>query len=121
MLDVSNIVTDPLFAQTLIVRRTTGSLNEYGEWVAGTPSDTTVIGSFQKATELELVQMAFGETQQEIRKLLTPTEIKVSEADDTQSDRIIWRGKRYKVIKITDDQDYGFYRAFAAFEGTEPV
>jgi len=118
MLNVSQIVTDPLFSQTMTVRRTTGSFNQYGEWVLGTPSEFTVTGCFQKATELELAQMAFGETQKEIRKLLTPTELKVSEADDTQSDRIIWRGRRFKVIKVTDNQDYGFYRAFAAYEGT---
>ena len=119
MLNMSQTVTSPLFAQALTVRRTTGAYNEYGEWVNATPTTFTAIGSFQKATELELVQLAFGETKQEIRKFLTPTEIKVSEADDTQSDRLIWRGRRFKVIKVTDDQDYGFFRAFAAFEGLE--
>lgn len=119
MLNMSPTVTAPFCAQTMTVRRAAGSYNEYGEWVSATASEFTVTGSFQKATELELAQMGIGEAKQEVRKLLTPTEIKVSEPDDTNSDRIIWRGKRYKAIKITDDQDYGFFRVFASYEGQE--
>lgn len=121
MLNVGHILTRPAFAQTVIVRSTAGSYNEYGEWESGTPADTEVLGCFQKATDLELAQMDFGETKQEIRKFLSPTEVKVSKADDAQSDRIIWRGKRFKVIHVSDNQDYGYFRAFAAFEGMEPV
>lgn len=119
MINVADIITDPMFAQTMTVRRAAGSFNEYGEWVGGTSSEFTCIGSFQKATDLDLAQLDVGEIKTEIRKLLTPTEIKVSIPDDSQSDRIIWRGRRFKVIRVSDNQDYGFFRAFCAYEGEE--
>ncbi len=119
MINVGQILSRPSFAQTLTVRSTTGGYNQYGEWESDTPSNTPVIGCFQKATELELSQLDFGETKQEIRKLLTQTEVNVSESDESLSDRIIWRGRRFKVVKVTDDQDYGFFRAFAVYEGQE--
>ncbi len=119
LVNVSSVLLSPKFRQTLTIRSTTGSRNEYGEWEDGTPTETTAKGSFQRVSERELAQLDFGDVKQEIRKLLTPTEINVSQNTDAQSDRIIWNGKRYRVLRVTDDSDNGFYRAFCAFEGVE--
>lgn len=117
--DVSNVVVADFCSRTVTVRRTTGNYNQYGEWESSTPSDFSATGSWQKVTEKELVQIGLGEIKQEVRKFLTTTEIKVSEDDDKLSDRIIVGTSRYKALKISDNEDYGFHRAFASFEGTE--
>lgn len=121
LINVSELMTDPDFAQTLTLRRTAGDYNTFGEWESETPVDSLVTGSWQKATEREIRQFDLGEIKTEVRKLLTVTEIKVSENDDKLSDRLIWakNSGRYKVLKVTDNSDNGFYRAFASFEGTE--
>mgnify|MGYP001592776294 CR=1 FL=1 len=121
LINVSELMTDPDFAQTLTLRRTEGSFNDYGEWESSTPVDSSVTGAWQKVTERDLAQLDLGEIKQEVRRFLTVTEIKVSEDDDKLSDRIIWakNGGRYKVLKVTDNSDNGFYRAYASFEGTE--
>lgn len=119
LVNLERVVLSPRFAQTVTVRRTTGEYNDYGEWESNAPSEFSATGSFQRVTEKELALLGFGEVKQEVRKLLTPTEIKVSEDDDKLSDRLIWSGKRYKVLKVTDDVDYGFYRAIGSYEGDE--
>lgn len=120
LLNVSDVVSDPDVARTLTVRRVSGSWIQ-GKWINGTPSEFTAKGSWQRVTPRELAQLDMGEIKQEVRKFLTTTEIKVSEDNDLQSDRIIWTEKsaRYKVIRVDDNDDYGFYRAYAAYEGTE--
>jgi hypothetical protein len=118
LLNVSEVVTCPKFAQTLTVRRTSGSWVK-GVWVSDTPSEFTSKGSWQKVTARELAQIGMGEIKQEVRKLLTPTEIQVSQNNDQQSDRIIWKSGRYKVLRVDDNSDYGYYRAYASFEGVE--
>jgi len=119
LITVEELLTDPDFAQTLTLRRNAGAYNDYGEWVSSGNTDSSVVGAWQKATEKELVQIGLGEIKQEMRKFLTTTEIKISESDDKLSDRLIWNSKRYKVLKVGDNKDNGYYRAFAAFEGVE--
>lgn len=119
LITVEELLTDPDFAQTLTLRRTSGSFNDYGEWDSAAPAESSVVGAWQKASDKELVQIDLGEIKQEVRKILTITEVKVSEDDDKLSDRLIWNGKRYKVLHVGDNIDNGYYRAFAAFEGVE--
>lgn len=120
MIEVGDIVTDPDFAQVLTVRRASGSWVK-GQWVDDTPTEFDATGSWQRVSARELVKLDMGEIKQEVRKFLTPTEIKVSENNDLQSDRIVWTYKnvRYKVIRVDDNSDYGYYRAYAMFEGVE--
>ncbi len=121
LIDVSELMTDPDFAQTLTIRRTTGEWVK-GAWVNDAPTEFPAVGSWQKVSARELVQLDMGEIKQEVRKLLTTTEILVSQDNDTQSDRIVWTNKnvRYKVLRVDDNRDNGYYRAYAAFEGVEP-
>lgn len=116
MINVSEIVTDPDFAQTVTVKRNTGGdYNDDGTWVNGSDSEFTVTGSLQKVTERDIKENQLGEVRDEMRKLLTPTEIKEAQGDNI-SDRFTWNGKTYKVIKVGDNSDYGYYRAFGVLE-----
>jgi hypothetical protein len=119
MIDVGDIVEDPDFAETLVVRRTTGAYDEYGRWSSNTPTEFDVKGSWQRVSAKELVQVGIGEIKQEVRKLLTTTSMLISESDANLSDRIIDGSDRYKVIYIDDNSNFGFVRSYAAFEGTE--
>lgn len=121
MINVSELMTDLDFVQTLTLRRTTGGYNQYGEWESDASVDSPITGSWQRASERELIQLDLGDVKQEVRKLLTKTQVFVAENDNKLSDRIIWpkTGGRYKIVRLSDNSDYGFYRAYATFEGTE--
>jgi len=117
--NMASVVTADFCSQELTLKRTTGSYNQYGEWVDGIPVLSPVSGSWQKVSAEELVQIGLGDIKEEVRKLLTPADIRISEDDDKGSDRIIDGIKRYKVIRVGDNSAYGYNRAFALFEGTE--
>jgi hypothetical protein len=121
LVNVSRVVTNSRFARSsgVVVRSYPGSYNKWGEWVDGTPSDRNATGSWQRVTENELVQVGLGEINQEVRKLLTKEILFISEKDDKRSDRIIDDTRRYKVLKITDNDDYGYNRVYCSFEGYE--
>lgn len=119
MINVADIVVDPDFAQTLTVRRTTGAYDDKGRWSSSAPSEFSAVGSWQRVTAKELAQLGLGEIKQETRKLLTVENILTSEDDDKLSDRIIDGTKRYKVIKIDDNSNFGYIRNYAVYEGNE--
>ncbi len=116
MINVADVVACPEFAQIIDVISNTGATRDsYGIPTVGTDTTTQVEGTVLKATPKELRQLGQGELAQEVIKFLTETEIKLSKVD-AQSDRLVWHGKKYKVIRVDDNSDFGFYRAFAQFE-----
>ena len=57
-----------------------------------------------------------GELNDEVIKFITQEKINVS-SNETQADRLIWRGGKYKVVRVKNNKDWGFYRAFGIYEG----
>lgn len=119
MINVADVVVDQDFAQTLSIRRTTGGYDNKGRWGGDVPTEFTAVGSWQRVSARELNQLGIGEIKQEVRKFLTTANILIAEDDDKLSDRIIDGTKRYKVIRIDDNGNFGYIRNYATFEGNE--
>ena len=114
MINVEDIILDPDFQQSLTLKRQSGSFVN-GEWTLGTAVLSTIKGSWQKAKADELSLDTKGEVPEELRKLITTTQINVDNETNT-SDRIIDGTQQYKVIMVDRWEYNGFYRAYATFE-----
>jgi hypothetical protein len=116
MIDVSDIVLCPEFAQEVDVERNSGGgRDNFGRSLPGSNSTIQIDGSIQPVTEEEKKQFEQGELTEEMIKFLSVDPLYASR-DGAEADRIIWHGKKYKVLKSKNWTDHGFYRTFAAFE-----
>lgn len=115
MINVSRVVNDALLVQNVDVIRSSASRNQYGELVSSTPTTISVKGIMISVSNRETIDVGLGEQQQEVRKLLSQEKLKLSESDGN-ADRVIWNGKQYKVVKVSDESDYGYIRNYLAFE-----
>lgn len=116
MLDLSQIVMDPDFAQSFTVYREGGSFVS-GRWTATeTPIQMTGTVTVAKPNELSQVSeadrvtgvMAFYSTQP-----IYTTRSDSSKAVEGTSDQIVWNGERYRVSMVAPWKDFGYYKALA--------
>lgn len=121
MIDVSSVLLSPEFSQMIPVTRTVGYYGDYSRWTIAEeqPAPFSIVGCVQRVTAKELAQLDIGNITTETRKILTTFELIGSIAETNGSDRVILKGKKYRVINVDDSSDYGFYRAYVMYEGTE--
>lgn len=58
----------------------------------------------------DLKQLPEGDRMQGAMKFLTTTELHMTNGESI-SDELVWRNARYKILTVTPNIDYGFYRA----------
>jgi len=112
VINVSEVITDPDFAQTFTVYRSTGSFVD-GVWTENTPRAIKMLGVVTVSSQKELDMVAEGDR---IRGAMTfhsvcplyPT--RVGTAQGT-SDKIMWRGEYYKIQSVYPEVDWGYYKA----------
>lgn len=119
MIDMSSIIYDPAFAQSIKVYRKTGDWAANGEFVT-TETLITMIGviSIANAKQIEFVpegDRIGGEIAIHTTQILynsrsaDETETPIKEAG--LSDEIEWHGDRYKIYQVNEYSDYGYYFA----------
>lgn len=113
MINVSELITDPDFAQTYSIFRKSGQFTA-GRWVQ-TETELTFTGPIQPATEKEIIQVPEGDRISEILVFYSTQEIYTTNNTGT-SDEIEWSGNRYKVEKVERYGDNGYYKALAIFK-----
>lgn len=112
MIEISDLLSDPDFAQEFTIRRESGSFVE-GEWIKAT---TTLdgFGVIQPISEADM--LAFvpeGERQNNWISIWCMDEIRQGNARELMSDIIVWRGETYRVAKAKHWETQGYFRAYA--------
>lgn len=112
MIEISDLLSDPDFAQAFTIRRETGSFVE-GEWIKATV-EIAGFGVVQPVSEADV--LAFvpeGERQNNWIKIYSPTEIRQGNARDLMSDIVVWRGETFRVAKAKHWEAQGYWQVFA--------
>lgn len=108
MIDVSEVITDPDFAQTFVVHR------KANKWIAGrtesTEKDITMTGVIMVADAKTLEQLPEGDRVTGLMCFYSTQELFTTREQGT-SDQIEWRGERYRVKQVFPYGDYGYYKA----------
>ena len=114
LIQMSEIVNDPDFAQPFTALRSVGSwLN--GVWQSVT-SEVQLYGVIAEPTVRELEMMAVGDVVKGHMIFWSSQAIYGTHATEGvggSSDILVWRGENYRVLLVHQYLDYGFYRALA--------
>ena len=86
--------------QIIVKRRAPGSYVD-GVWNEGSESDVSLWASVQPATGAQVAFLPENQRTSEVMVAFTDVEIYTSRASsDQNTDIIVWRGTRYKVISV---------------------
>lgn len=122
MIDVTEILQDPDFADNYIVIRTKC------EWQNGRfkPVSTEKLSYFfpvHPATEKELEQLPEGDRKKEVKVFFCvhPKKLYITQTGESDegyiSDKVQYNGNEYKIVKIKDWTSHGWSRCFGVLTG----
>ncbi|MFG1302717.1 hypothetical protein V5F34_01065 [Xanthobacter autotrophicus] len=120
LLDVSDVLLDPDFADTITVYRQAVTVGNDGRVVSTqTTFNTGAVITPDKFSTLQ--RMAEGSVVSETITVTTQFRLAPS-IDGYDADEILWNGKRYVVIAVGDCTRYGagFIEASASLKGMSP-
>lgn len=117
MINVSELITDPDFAQTFTVTR------YFGEWVDGRlqeqKSEIPMVGVITPENTSDMNQLPGGDTitgRINIYSLepLFTTRLKGDNSSrSSTSDEIEWRGEKWKILQTENFLDFGYFKSLA--------
>lgn len=116
MIDVSELIEDPDFAQSFTVTRRTG------HWVDGnfvtTPKTIKMTGVIQPMNTRDVQMLPQGDTVKGAVNIWTTQPLHVTRLDKNEesgavSDEVTWQGEAYKILEIQNFSDGGYYQAAA--------
>ena len=108
--NLSRVIHSPRLSQKITIFRTSGNWQD-GGWVQDeTHTELTMRGivTMAKAKDLEMVPE--GDRLTGAIKVLTTERLYIT-SDGNITDMVLWRGASYRVVTVTPDIDYGFYRS----------
>ena len=110
--NLARVVHSPRMSQKITILRRTGGW-EYGTWVqSDQPETLTMRGIVTMASAKDLQQVPEGDRVTGSIKILTTERIYITDGPAGNiTDMVFWRGARYRVVTVTPDIDYGFYRS----------
>lgn len=111
--NLARVVHSPRMSQKITILRRGGSW-QYGTWVQDeNPTELSMRGivTMAKAKDLEMVPE--GDRLTGAIKILTTERIYIT-SDGEITDMVFWRGARYRIVTVTPDIDYGFYRSIGS-------
>lgn len=121
MIQVTEVIEDPDFAQTIYVTRTTSAW-VMGSFVPQQSEQLTLYGTVTAANARDLDQVPEGDRQKGIMCFYTPQQLYTTGNNDNHvgpSDIVTWRGNKYRIIQIFPQMDYGYCKALGAQEEAE--
>lgn len=114
ILNVSEVMTDPDFAQQFQVIRFGGGFANEGEYTQTPSAPITMTGVIQPAKDDDIVLFqAEGERLGNLIVVYCAQEIRESDAKSQESDIIIWHSNQYRVLKARQWRDFGYWKAIA--------
>jgi len=105
LLDVSELLGDPMFADDITVIRSTRSVSTGGRTV-DTPSSYNTYGNVQPASEAQLQQLPDLERVGSYISVVTPFPLYCL-TDTTAPDQVKWNHGTYRVAVVRDYTTYG--------------
>lgn len=111
MVNVGRVVNSRrLGAQIVTVKRTYAGWKD-GVFCRNAMENTLQITAFVTVAQpKDLKMLPEGDRVSGAMRFLTTEELHATR-NNSISDEIIWRGARFKILTVTPDIDYGFYRA----------
>lgn len=111
MVNVGRVVKSRrLGAQVITVRRTRAGWKEGVFCRNATESMLQMTALVTVAQPKDLKMLPEGDRVSGAMRFLTTEELHAT-SNNSVSDEITWRGARFKILTVTPDIDYGFYRA----------
>ena len=111
--DVTMLLQDrDLGAQTFQVTRRTGSWQGGRLTMPNTGNKLTITGIIQPPTAEQLMFFPEGERREGSIVIYTKAKLFLTEGADV-ADEVLWRGEKYKVIRVDRWDDYGYNVAYA--------
>lgn len=111
MINVSDIIQDPDFAQSFTIYRTNGAWKD-GIFVTEKPYPINAYGVILPVQPQTLALLPEGERILGSISIRSLTKMYKTNPDGI-SDEIEWHGERYKITETTPWQDFGFFEAYA--------
>lgn len=103
-------------AEIMTAERISGGYVD-GVWVKNLPTTFKILASAQQPTPSQLQVLPEGERDSNPRLFISNKPLRtVSDRDGTLADIVIYKGKRYKIIKLGDWDAYGHNMAFGVRE-----
>lgn len=118
MINVARVINSPHLSQVIRYHRTTGQWVN-GEYIQTKAVPLTCVGIVTVAKPKDLQLLPEGDRLEGAMKFLTTVQL-FQTNDKTVSDVVEWRGAKYKILTVTPDIDYGFFRSIGIrLEGDE--
>ena len=111
MINVSEVVNDPDFAQWFTVFRKSGEFGS-GGFIQGEELPIPMKGPVIPSTAEELNMIAEADRVTSAMNFYTTTAMYRTRQGAT-SDEILWQSERYRIINVWDRSANGFYKAMA--------
>lgn len=113
-IDVSDAIDDDTAEELSVIRTTAGGYVD-GIYVDGAETSFNSLISSQQPTPAEVQMLPSAERKKDIRKFISDDELFTDDdIASTVADQVIFRGFKYKLIKASGYQSYGYTRAFGA-------
>lgn len=111
---IAEVVNDPLFAQSFTITRSQGGTWQLGRWSNAT-TIITAWGSIQPPDPTELEMVPEADRVLGVVAIHTTQPIYPTNVDQTLgiSDIATWHGQTYRILKVYEWQDYGYWKALA--------
>ena len=111
--NLARVVHSPRMSQKITILRRGGSW-QYGTWVQDeNPTELSMRGIVTMANAKDLEMVPEGDRLTGAIKILTTERIYIT-SDGEITDMVFWRGARYRIVTVTPDIDYGFYRSIGS-------
>ncbi|MHC3068679.1 hypothetical protein [Klebsiella pneumoniae] len=101
LIDVSELLTDPDFTNTVTLIRRASTVNTYGENVM-TETQSTITAVVQGANTESLERVPEGARLSDLIDVYYKGQL-TAESPSGYADIIVWGGKRYQVFEVVED------------------
>lgn len=101
LIDVSELLTDPDFTNTVTLIRRASTVNTYGENVM-TETQSTITAVVQGANTESLERVPEGARLSDLIDVYYKGQL-TAESPGGYADIIVWQGKRYQVFEVVED------------------
>lgn len=111
------LAIDAIANPATLKRRAPGAYLE-GLWTKGAETQTPIRAAIQAPSERDLRELPEGERTEGTVAIWSRSELRVADEDTgTEADRIIGAGgDTYKIVRVSDRTEAGFYRAIGRLE-----
>lgn len=112
---MSEVITDPDFAKEYNIHRSSGGNFDEGGWIENAETIIPVIGPIFPTNSKDLLQVPEGDRITGTQTFYSTIQLFETENKEVKrtSDKLEWKGELYKIIKMLDYSDYGYYKAIA--------